>query len=68
MVQLVELSAVVDLCYDGVKVLLSPGGRRSRVRVTSTTLQELLTLIKPVSESNNSIGLKAARAVKATLL
>ena len=27
MVQLVELSVVVGLCYDGVKVILSPGDR-----------------------------------------
>ena len=35
--------------------------------ITSTTPQELLTLIKLVSESNNSVGLGAARAARADL-
>ena len=34
MIQLIELSAIVGFCYEGVKVLLSPGdrGRRSDSR------------------------------------
>ena len=53
------------LLYYNVFILNSSNGES--ISVTSTTPQELLTLIKPVSESNNSVGLGAARAARAAL-